>query len=192
MQRTSFAIALLTAHALAWNGKPDPRTRIPLRPQTLQKSGHGSLLNKDICHRAVDRLLYKNIDFNDVLRDNTHAWTDANFAFPTPLFWEDMRVASEDDQSSLADPAKWRRISEVFADGDYSLWGSKGIEYGDPNQGYLGDCWIHAASAVVANDPERIKKLFEIEQLNKAGVYAVQMYVMGIPVTVTVDDYLLF
>ena len=45
---------------------------------------------------------------------------------------------------------------------------------------------------MVANDPERIKKLFEIEKLNKAGVYAVQMYVMGIPVTVTVDDYLLF
>ena len=46
-----------------------------------------------------------------------------------------MRVASDNDQSNLADPAKWRRISEVFADGDYSLWGSKGIEYSDANQG---------------------------------------------------------
>lgn len=31
-----------------------------------------------------------------------------------------------------------------------------------------------------------------MEHLNSAGVYAVKMYMMGIPVTVTIDDYLPF
>lgn len=72
------------------------------------------------------------------------------------------------------------------------MWGSQGITFEDPNQGAIGDCWMIAASSVAAQDPERIKKLFLIEDLNSAGVYAVQLYVMGIPVTVTVDDYLPF
>ena len=38
--------------------------------------------------------------------------------------------------------------------------------------------------------PERIKKIFLTQGLNTAGVYAVQLYVMGIPVTVTVDEFL--
>jgi len=49
-----------------------------------------------------------------------------------------------------------------------------------------------AASSVTALDPERIHEIFLIEHLNSAGVYAVKVYMMGIPVTVTVDDYLPF
>ena len=49
-----------------------------------------------------------------------------------------------------------------------------------------------AASSVTAQDPERIKEVFLIENLNTAGVYAVKLYMMGIPVTVVVDDYLPF
>ena len=74
----------------------------------------------------------------------------------------------------------------------YSLWGSEGITFEDPNQGAIGDCWMIAASSVTAQDPDRIKKIFHVESLNSAGVYALDLFVMGIPVTVTVDDYLLF
>lgn len=44
----------------------------------------------------------------------------------------------------------------------------------------------------MAQDPRRIRKIFNIESLNTKGVYSVNLYVMGIPVTVTVDDYLPF
>ena len=37
-----------------------------------------------------------------------------------------------------------------------------------------------------------MKKIFLTEELNAAGLYALQMYVMGIPVTVVVDDFLPF
>ena len=49
-----------------------------------------------------------------------------------------------------------------------------------------------AASSVTAQNPDRIKEIFEVEDLNYAGVYAVKLYIMGIPVTVTIDDYLPF
>jgi len=72
------------------------------------------------------------------------------------------------------------------------MWGETDISFHDPMQGSLGDCWIIASSSVVAQDPVRIKKIFEVESLNYAGVYAVNLHLMGIPVTITIDDYLPF
>lgn len=100
----------------------------------------------------------------------------------------------KDQRDSLVNDAQnsWaRRITEQFGS-DYSMWGSNGIELVDPNQGQLGDCWIVAAASCVAQTPKRIRKLFVTDDLNENGVYTVQLYSMGIPVTVTVDDYLPF
>ena len=49
-----------------------------------------------------------------------------------------------------------------------------------------------AASSVTAQNPDRIKEIFHIESLNSAGVYSLDLFIMGIPVTVTIDDYLPF
>ena len=38
--------------------------------------------------------------------------------------------------------------------------------------------------------PERITEIFEIDEKNSAGIYATQMYLLGMPITVIVDDYL--
>ena len=42
----------------------------------------------------------------------------------------------------------------------------------------------------MAENPDRIHELFEIEQKNSVGVYAAQMWLLGMPITVVVDDYL--
>ena len=42
----------------------------------------------------------------------------------------------------------------------------------------------------IAEDPERIKDLFLVDEKNSVGVYAATMYQLGMPVTVVVDDYL--
>ncbi len=34
--------------------------------------------------------------------------------------------------------------------------------------------------------------MFQIQQLNSAGIYSLKLYLMGIPVTVSVDEYLPF
>jgi len=105
-----------------------------------------------------------------------------------------MRVHPADDQSDRLNDSEWIRISEAFAPskGNFSLWGSTEISPRDTLQGYLGDCWILSAASAIAIDPEKIKKLFLTDHLNSAGVYALNMYVMGVPVTVTVDEYLPF
>lgn len=92
-----------------------------------------------------------------------------------------MRVAEDDSQKYLAEQSTMVRVSENYSD-DYSMWGSNGIDVADPVQGYIGDCWIIAAASCVAQTPHRIEKVFLTEDLNNAGVYSVQLYVMGIPV----------
>ena len=160
----------------------------PVMPHFLQAA---ETVTHEICSRAVDRLLRENIDFNVVLRDKTGDFIDTTFDYPHAIYWEDMRPSNPQDDESGKD-LYWERISDIFDSDQYSMWGSNGIEFTDPNQGAIGDCWIIAAASCVAQEPERIKKLFLIDHLNDAGVYAVQLYVMGIPVTVTVDEYLPF
>ena len=46
---------------------------------------------------------------------------------------------------------------------------------------------MHGASAV-ARDPERLKKIFYNNELSNNGIYALRLYVLGVPTTVTIDD----
>ena len=49
-----------------------------------------------------------------------------------------------------------------------------------------------AASAVADADPSLVKKAFlnTSNQLNAAGIYAVDIYTLGVPHTVVVDDFM--
>ena len=42
----------------------------------------------------------------------------------------------------------------------------------------------------IAEKPERLTNMFLIDEKNSANIYAVKMYALGVPVTVTIDDYL--
>ena len=42
----------------------------------------------------------------------------------------------------------------------------------------------------IAKDPERLRDVFKIKQLNSAGVYALDMWLLGQPLTVVLDDHL--
>ena len=44
--------------------------------------------------------------------------------------------------------------------------------------------------ASFAEDPDRIKDIFLTEEINKEGVYAFNMFLLGMPITITIDDYL--
>ena len=51
-------------------------------------------------------------------------WTDTSFpADETSLFWSD----AGESWSNASDVEVWKRISEVFGDGSYSLFGSNGV-----------------------------------------------------------------
>ena len=42
----------------------------------------------------------------------------------------------------------------------------------------------------IADKPDRIYDIFKIEEKNSAGVYATKMWLLGMPITVILDDFL--
>lgn len=83
---------------------------------------------------------------------------------------------------------RWARINEEYPKA--SLFGS-GPSILDPIQSDLGNCYAIAAMISVAIKPERIRDLFIIDEKNKAGIYAVKLYIRAKPYVVTVDDSIL-
>ena len=67
-----------------------------------------------------------------------------------------------------------------------------GISPDDIRQGSLGNCWFLAAASAIAEEKGRMEKVFvnEGNELNDKGVYSVKFYQLGVPKTVTIDDYL--
>jgi hypothetical protein len=85
------------------------------------------------------------------------------------------------------------RISDDNFYGNHSFWGPEGVEDITPqdiNQGYIGNCWIMAAISALAEIPGRVNDIFVSKDLSAKGIYAVQLYTLGIPFTQIVDDWL--
>ena len=89
---------------------------------------------------------------------------------------------------SHADRDDWYRIN-TFSSG-LSLFGDEHIRPEDIRQGEIGNCWFLSSITALAEYPGRIESTFLNKELSAAGVYGVQMYALGVPVTVMVDDYL--
>lgn len=64
----------------------------------------------------------------------------------------------------------------------------KGIDPSDIRQGVIGDCWLCSAIASLAEWPDRIKRLFDQTEISSNGAYTVNLYFMGAPVKIVVDD----
>ena len=60
----------------------------------------------------------------------------------------------------------------------------------DIAQGDLGNCWILAAISSLAETAGRIDNFFINTSKSCEGIYGVNMYVLGVPYTMWVDDYL--
>ena len=56
-------------------------------------------------------------------------------------------------------------------------------------QGSLGNCYFLAGLVALTETPSRIKKLFMTQEVNKAGVYQVKLFVNGIQTSIIVDDF---
>jgi len=79
-------------------------------------------------------------------------------------------------------PIQWRRIADVYqvltqihgSVAPMQLFGT--IQAENIRQGELGDCWLLAAIAVMADFPGHIRNLFADSELNAEGRYAIQLY----------------
>ena len=88
----------------------------------------------------------------------------------------------------------YKRVSDSSfpqpREGNMSFWGTNGISVDDINQGALGDCWLLSAISALAEVPHRIDDVFVNDEISDKGIYAMNMYTLGVPHTVIVDDYL--
>ena len=124
-------------------------------------------------------------DFYTLLKSKK-AYSDDDFTPDTSaVYWSDIDTLTD---QVLKTPIKWERAGKLG--GGRTLFG-KGISPDDINQGQVGNCWFMAAASSVAEMPGRLEKTFlnTETKLNEAGIYAVNLYTLGVPHTVIVDDY---
>lgn len=75
----------------------------------------------------------------------------------------------------------WKRPYDL-SQGYPSLWGRKGVLPEAARQGLLGDCWVLAVGSALAENPERVKKLFNNKEYSKEGIFQLNFYRNGKPI----------
>ena len=107
------------------------------------------------------------------------------------LFWANL---GENDGAMAAFEKKqnltWQRASQAFSSA--SLFPASGVTPEGLSKDFVGDNWFVAAIAALAEFPGRVEKLFlnENKQQSRTGVYAVNIFTLGFPQTILVDDFL--
>ena len=86
------------------------------------------------------------------------------------------------------------RLADAFdlwedEDDKPTLFGTDGITPSAVHQGALGDCWLLSSLASIAEFPGFIEGMFPVKELNTSGFYAMNMYSLGMPHTIIVDDF---
>lgn len=185
MSKTTFTVAAIAAVAQAVNTQQWMSASLKTFLAQVEQSS-----KQHSCSHAMDINKGSYVDFDTVSVQNT-PWTDTDFPTNDGLYWKDHEAETE-FVAYLPDDVTWKRINEADI-GVESLWGPNGssdIKPADMNQGGVGNCWIISAISAVAEVPGRITNLMLNDDLNEAGVYGVNMYSLGVPTTVYVDDYL--
>ena len=152
------------------------------------------------CNASFQRNNGKLQDFETIVKGSAKFVDETFPANESALQWaqHNERVFSEDASENQAELNKvhWRRAQDIGklskGYGEFKLWNSNGISPLDVRQGGLGDCWFLAAASALAEKPGRIEKLFHNKggNLNQAGIYALDLYALGVPHTIIIDDYL--
>ena len=149
----------------------------------VESTNHTCLTTANRNKAAVDK-------FYDLLKGGK-AYSDDDFtADASAVWWSDIDTIGGNSDKLNEYKITWKRATQIT--GTHTLFG-KGISPDDATQGELGNCWfISAASALADTDPALVKKAFHntSNQLNAAGIYAVDLYTLGIPHTVIVDDFM--
>jgi len=83
---------------------------------------------------------------------------------------------------------QWKRLSELCTDKELAIF-SAPLDASDMMQGALGDCWLLASIAALARRaPQRLIQVFVTREVNRVGMFTVQLY-YGLEVTrITIDD----
>ena len=108
-------------------------------------------------------------------------WTDQRFPAESPTT---LYVTGEPAGKTYNGGGKvqWLRPHEISGVTDASQIAliRDGAAAGDVIQGELGDCYFLSVLSVLAEKPDRIEALFNLEQMNDQGIFSVMMYKNGL------------
>ena len=134
------------------------------------------------CSIAMQRNWNTTDDYNTIRTQTDEKFVDINFPIEDAIYWQDFGEAGGLSTLNI----EWKRVSEPGFPSD-NFWGD-GISVRDIRQGYIGNCWIMAAMSALAEHPERVDNIMISDGLEEAGIYAMNMYSLGIPYTQIIDD----
>ena len=105
------------------------------------------------------------------------------------LFWED---AGESNRTGASPNADWGRAFGWNKAACLLGKDAEGADEMDINQGQIGNCWVLAAASSYAYKDNRAERLFlnSDNELKNSGIHAFNMYSLGVPHVVVVDDKL--
>lgn len=106
------------------------------------------------------------------------------------LYWADMPSESDGFMKAYEDRITWTRAYDRFA--EHPFWGTDGITPLDVRQGAIGDCWFMAVASALAEKPKRLENVFldKSGKMSEKGIYGFNVYTLGVPHSVVIDDYL--
>ena len=126
-------------------------------------------------------------DFYTLYGSGSSDYTDPDFSHTSKniLAWSDAK-----ETFAKGNKYQWKRAKEVYS--DHTLFGTNGVTPQDMRQGSIGNCWFISAASALSEVPGRVEKVFlnANNEISKNGIYAVNLYTLGVPHTVVVDDYL--
>ncbi len=185
--------------------------------EALKHSGNMKQLFKDqlaqtsdtcdqSCSWTIDSIKSQaNLDLDSVLKGEGK-WTDNRFTHDsTALRWNarpnNYNIFS---YTGVAESQiTWARLSDHRSSSAFrstkgkagnwlKLFGSDGIIPHDIAQGRIGNCYLLAALASIAEDGDRFAETFLTKSLNDKGIVGWNLFMAGYPTKVYVDDYLPF
>jgi len=112
-------------------------------------------------------------------------FSDPNFPPERSSLYSDL------DQVEVAnkyatDRLVWKRIEEMYP-GDKKVFDS--IEPNDIKQGMLGDCYFLSSLSALAENAQRIQRMFDTADYDYTGCYKLRMFDMGRLAEIIVDDF---
>lgn len=121
------------------------------------------------------------ISNNQVLYDRTFDALDPSKA----ILYGNPRLPNQDP---TWEKIEFHKPDEIFGGDKYDVF--HGIDPNDAQQGDLGNCYLLSALSALAERPELIKRLFDIEVKNNNRFYSIWLCINGIWQQVIIDDYL--
>ena len=131
--------------------------------------------------------LQQKIDY-EIIADFSEDYIDNDFkpVLSSLLNFESSSKLTQEKKEKWAS-YEWKKIKQIYSD---KLTLLENPSCNDVIQGYIGNCYLLSVCAAVAEYPQRLKKIFLLKKINKAGIFALEFIIDGRPKRIIVDEYI--